>query len=241
MRFAISCPHTVSREQQGLGPQLMGGSSRRTRKHGGRKRSPVRIPRSGGAAAVSGLGAGEHTFGRHEITAGVGFDLLTRAGWSPGQSLGVARPRSVGAGAGASAAPATPTPLPIVVRPARAGLGCSPVSPPCTPTRAHAAGMRAAQRGAGADNALVIDPLRPRCRFDCTHVCASLKALQKHEAACPSNPARGLAKSAPAATGSWMQAGSLSDTDSDSDSDIDDDLDDLSDVSEFSDSEACDA
>ena len=35
------------------------------------------------------------------------------------------------------------------------------------------------------DDALLLDPLRPRCRYDRSHTVRNLKALKKHEAKCP--------------------------------------------------------
>jgi len=107
------------------------------------------------------------TFDDHTITNGLGYDLLSRAGWKAGTSLGASPARSN-----------TIAPIPIVVRPPRLGIGLSPSSLP-TPT---AISKQAPEP--------VFDPLRPRCRFDHTHIVASLKALQKHECNCPSNPAR---------------------------------------------------
>lgn len=98
--------------------------------------------------------------------------MLSRFGWKDGTSLGPPSQRA-----------AATKPIPIVVRHGRAGIGCAitPESP--------------ASVGTPVDkNDDVFDPLRPRCRFDTTHVVRSLKALQKHEASCAANPNRSRSK-----------------------------------------------
>lgn len=115
------------------------------------------------------------TYENHAITSGFGYDLLSRSGWVEGQSLGARRLEGDG----------ETKPIPIVVRTTRAGIG--------SPTASSASSASSVDEDVGNDSAenhdysLAFDPLRPRCRYDPNHVCASLKALQKHERNCPAN------------------------------------------------------
>lgn len=144
----------------------MGGSTSHKRRSPRRGGGAGRSNRTRPTAAIP-VPQRTLTFDDNAITGGLGYDLLSRAGWKAGTSLGASPARSH-----------TIAPIPIVVRPPRLGIGSSPTSLP-TPT---AISKQAAEP--------VFDPLRPRCRFDHTHVVASLKALQKHESSCPYNPAR---------------------------------------------------
>lgn len=119
------------------------------------------------------------TYEDHAITSGFGYDLLARSGWVEGQALGVRR--------GGDAENTGLKPIPIVVRTTRAGIGSPTLSTASSvddnsPTNEHIDN--------DDDNSLVFDPLRPRCRYNPAHVCASLKALQKHERNCPANRGR---------------------------------------------------
>lgn len=162
----------------------MGGSTshkRRSRKG--------RYARRGPPAAAS---AGDHgvtgprvlSYDDHAITAGVGFDMLSRAGWVAGTPLG----------ARSAATPALSIPIPIVVRSGRAGIGASPPAFSTSPVGATSLAASPAPVPPGNERVCVFDPLRPRCRFNSSHVVPSLKALQKHETSCPANPHRTRAR-----------------------------------------------
>lgn len=162
----------------------MGGSTSHKRRGPRSRRGP---PRNGGrkrADAQGELTQRVLSFDEHAITDGVGFDLMSRLGWSQGSPLGPA-----------SADKVASDPIPIVVRSGRKGLGAHPKAP-----RGEAGPLLSTSPTSGAEDECapradameVFDPLRPRCRF-CEVAVASLKALHKHERKCRANPERVVA------------------------------------------------
>jgi len=114
------------------------------------------------------------TYDNHAITSGFGYDLLARSGWVEGQSLGARKNTVV-------------KPIPIVVRTTRAGIGSLTSSSASSVDDDAETTTKIEEEKNRNDDCLVFDPLRPRCRYNSNHVCASLKALQKHERNCPAN------------------------------------------------------
>ncbi len=194
----------------------MGGSTshkRRNRRNHGHRPSASNTQDSSSTARVL-------DFTDRAITNGRGYDLLTRVGWNEGQPLGASSRR----------AHTSVLPIPIVVRPARAGLGSSPVSPSDGTTPMW---CKPVPHRSNHSEDVVFDPLRPRCRYNPSHVVASLKALQKHEANCACNPSsrRALAASAPTASpNAWTAQFAQQSEDDDDEDDIDDEN--FSDLSE---------
>lgn len=156
----------------------MGGSTSHKRRGPRSRKGPVR----NGGRKRTDASQGELTqrvlrFDEHAITDGVGFDLMSRLGWSQGSPLGPS-----------SGTSAPSEPIPIIVRSGRQGLGAHA-------TVLHEAASRpdpllASSPASGAEDGMdVFDPLRPRCRH-CEQAVASLKALHKHEKKCRANPGR---------------------------------------------------
>jgi len=129
------------------------------------------------------------TYDSHAITSGFGYDMLSRHGWVEGESLGAR-------GRGSEEAKMT-KPIPIVVRTTRAGIGSAAASSTSSASsfeddqdNTTDAATLNSKNDYDNDHSLVFDPLRPRCRYNPNHICASLKALQKHERNCPANRGR---------------------------------------------------
>lgn len=196
--------------------RCMGGSSsgRRRKSHKGRRHSGGNVqtrrqrPRSENSAKQPLLPTTRVlNFEEHAITSGIGYQILGKYGWVKGEPLGE-RARS-GESDSACAGHVRSQPIPIVVRSGRAGLGANcllldghhdrdndtgdssatPSSYPMTATK-HRHYERSSDIVSRLATMAIYDPLRPRCRYDQSHVVPSLKALHKHEQSCPSNPNR---------------------------------------------------
>lgn len=179
----------------------MGGSSsgrRRTTRGGGGGGGGRGRRKSAGTVEP---GVRVLAFEEATIVGGMGFSIMQKSGWVPGAALGAGSPdaRSPGAVLGPVGRSA---PLPITVKRGRAGIGAyQPLLDaeeliPRAVRPASYSGSRGLDWGSPGDVMDIFDPLRPKCRFDTTHVVANLKALRKHELSCPSNPERNVGRRA---------------------------------------------